>query len=703
MKKYGKIIVGLSVICGGIFFASYTFRGSSQVKEEVMLNMLTGSLNSAHFSPKDFNDDFSGKLFDLYIERMDYTKKFFLQEDVDAMAKWKLQIDNQIKDGKFDFFTLSYDLITKRTLEAEVYYKDILSKPFDFSADEEIETDSKKVPFPKTKDELKESWRKSLKYQVLTRVASMMDEREKKDSLNKDFQFTKPLLDSMESSAREKVLRSNDDLFKRITRFTRADRYNTFLNCIANVFDPHTEFFPPKDKKNFDIQMSGQLEGIGAQLQEKDGAIKVSSIVPGSASWKQGQLKAGDVIVKVAQGSKDPVDVSDWKLDDAIELIRGKKGTEVRLTVKKPDGSIIVIPIIRDVVILEETYAHSVLINKGKQRIGYINLPSFYADFEQKGGGRSCSQDVRRELEKLGSDTIGGIILDLRNNGGGSLRDVIKMAGLFIKSGPVVQVMQRGRKNPEVYYDDDDAIVYDGPLLILVNENSASASEIMAAAIQDYKRGIIVGSNTTFGKGTVQQFISLDDYVLPQFDTVKPLGALKLTIQKFYRINGGSTQLRGVVPDIILPDVFKYIDEFEGDLDNPLPWDETQKANYKEWTGSIKIDDARKKSQSRVKVDPRFQLIDKWSLELKKDKEDSKSTLNITKYRVEEKERIMKNKQYDLLQKEITDLYVKPLSIDKKVMDTDSLKVRRYKDFQKVVQKDIYILEAMNILSDMKK
>ncbi len=698
MKKriFGPLLPVLGVLLG--ILLGFKFPGS-KVKDELVMQMLTSSLSAVHFAPKNFNDEFSGKMFDMYLERLDYNKKFLLQEDVEELKKLRNTIDDDINNGSFKFFSKAHELITMRTKESETYYKDALMNPFEFSSEEEIETDPKKLLFCKTKDELKESWRKSMKYQVLIRVNSMIDEKEKADSTKK-YVPDAAAINEMEIKAREKVGKSNEDFFYRLSRLDRTDRYNGFLNCIANMYDPHTEFFPPKDKKNFDIQMSGQLEGIGAQLQERDGAIKVSSIVPGSASWKQGQLKAGDIIQKVAQGDKDPVDVTEMKLDDAIELIRGKKGTEVRLTIKKPDGNIIVIPIIRDVVVLEETYARSSVIKSGNKKIGFIHLPSFYADF-RKPGGRTCSKDIKAELEKLKEDNVDGIIIDLRNNGGGSLQDVIRMMGLFIQKGPVVQVMSRDNDKPKVYGDDDPGIVYDGPLAIMVNENSASASEILAAAVQDYKRGVIIGSKTTFGKGTVQQFVNLDEYLLPQFDSLKPVGEVKLTIQKFYRINGGSTQLKGVVPDIILPDIYKYIEDGEKDLDFPLPYDEVSKASFSDWSNKSDLNSLRQKSEKRVKDEKRFQLINEWADILKKEKDETKYSMQLDKFRKFMKERDAQSKQYEKINEE-RKLEISIPKADKTLIEGDSIKLSRNNDWFKNIRKDVYIWESLNIISDMK-
>lgn len=701
MKKKAWLLgmSGILVLLGSTAAYTWKFKGS-EVRDAVMLNLVTSSLNSVHYTPKTYTDDFSGKLFDMYMERLDYSKKFLLQEDVDQLKKFRDQLDNEINDGTFRFFNLSHEIMSKRAKEAEQYYKDALAAPFDFTGQDFIETDPKKVPHPLSSADLKKSWHSAMKYQVMIRLAQLIEEEEKKDSTKK-FDMSSPRFAELEKDAREKVGKTNADYFHRLKNMDRYDRYYSYLNCIANLYDPHTEFFPPKDKKNFDIQMSGQLEGIGAQLQERDGSIKVASIVPGSASWKQGQLKAGDVILKVAQADQEPVDITAMRLDDAIELIRGKKGTEVRLTVRKQDGEIHVIPIIRDVVILEETYARSSVIEHGKKKIGFIHLPGFYADFN-KPGGRTCSKDMRTELEKLNKDNIDGLVIDLRNNGGGSLQDVIRIMGLFIPKGPVVQVMQKDKKAPMVYGDEDPSLIYGGPLAVLVNENSASASEIFAAAVQDYKRGVIIGSKSTFGKGTVQQFVNLDEYLLPQFDTLAPVGSVKLTIQKFYRVNGGSTQLKGVEPDIVLPDIYKYITDGEKDMDYPLPWDEVRKADYSEWSSRNDLGGLKAKSEKRVKDDKRFQLINEWAEQLKKEKDESRYSLNLETYRKERKEDKLYNKKYDPITEERKDMKILYVSSDKALIEADTIKTDRHKEWHKSLRKDAYVWEALNIVSELK-
>jgi carboxyl-terminal processing protease len=476
------------------------------------------------------------------------------------------------------------------------------------------------------------------------------------------------------------------------------------MNAISQIYDPHTDFYAPKDKENFDIQLSGQLEGIGATLTQKDGYIKVAAIVPGSPSYKQGQLKAEDIILKVAQAENEPIDVVDMKLDQAIKLIRGKKGTLVKLTVKKPDGSIVIIPIVRDVVIIEDTYAKSVILKGGNmdERVGYIYLPSFYADFSNQRGGRTCFEDVRKEVEKLKQEKVDGIVLDLRNNGGGSLGDVVKMAGLFIPSGPIVQV--KGRDSaPTRLNDDDSRVQYEGPLVIMVNTFSASASEIMAAAMQDYKRAIIVGSEHTYGKGTVQRIFDLDQALSGTYASLKPFGSVKLTTQKFYRINGGTTQLKGVVPDIVLPDLYKYVKVGEKELEKVMPWDQITPAFYKEYPrSSTFVDKLKDNSLKRQKDNPTFQQIEAAALRLKTRQDQTKFTLNLEKYREEQKKIQAEEQKLKDATKTAYDTEVFTLIADEDP-EADEAKTERKKAFKDNLKKDVYIYEVLQILHDMNK
>jgi carboxyl-terminal processing protease len=524
----------------------------------------------------------------------------------------------------------------------------------------------------------------------------MLDDQEKikaaKDTTAKVLPY-----DTLELSARKKVLKLTDDWFKRLKKFNRKDRFASYINTITALYDPHSEFFPPKEKKKFDQSMSGQLEGIGARLQQKDDYIKVTEIVVGSPSYKQGDLKAGDLIIKVAQGTNEPIDIVGMDIDDAIELIKGKKGTEVRLTVKKTDGTIKVIPIIRDIIQLDETFAHSAILENGKNKVGYVKLPTFYTDFTRN-GARRCAEDIKQEVIKLKKENVGGIIIDLRDNGGGSLQEVVNMGGLFIEKGPIVQVRKKNGVTEELK-DYDESKIYDGPLVIMVNRNSASASEILAAAMQDYKRAVVLGSQS-FGKGTVQSFLDLDNYLLPQFDTIKPLGSVKVTMQKFYRINGGTTQLRGVEPDIALPDPYSMIETGEKELDYPMPWDEIKKATYVPYT-FLNYSKIKKNSDERIKKSKSFQLILEEAREIKAKKDDSKYSLVLDKYRKEQSNQKENNKKYDELQKEIKGFEVKLLKVDEDVMKNDSTKILREQSWIKSLKKDVYLHEASYVIGDM--
>jgi carboxyl-terminal processing protease len=446
--------------------------------------------------------------------------------------------------------------------------------------------------------------------------------------------------------------------------------------------------------------MSGQLEGIGAQLQEKDGSIKVSNIIPGSPSWRQGQLKAGDVIIKVAQGPNDPVDVTDMRLDEAVTLVRGKKGTEVRLTVRKVDGSVVVIPIIRDVVVLEETYAKSLVLTGGK-KIGYIKLPSFYADFNKQ-GGRRCATDMKKEVMKLKAEGIDGLIIDVRNNGGGSLQDVVEIAGMFIPKGPIVQVKSRGQ-NADVLEDKDPAVLYDGPLAIMVNNISASASEILAAAMQDYKRGVVIGGEQTFGKGTVQRVFNMDDYLSYKDNAFKPIGSLKLTTQKFYRVNGGATQLKGVSSDIVLADRYEKLYRGEREEEYPMIWDEIKPATIELWNGgSLDLKTMKKNSGNRTASNKAFQFIKQLEERYQKQKDESLISLNLDTYRKEAKKNNDDSEQLDALAKELPELNVRSLDIETDNLEKDSVKVAVHEEWVKQVKKDFYIREAIEVIKDWK-
>ena len=693
-RKFLIIAIGL---LGITVYASYTLFNSEQ-KDKLLLQVLTQSLRDAHFDPQVFNDEFSVKAFDMYLDRMDYSKRFLLQEDVDSLSLYQTKIDDEINANSLTFFEMANRLIESRQQEAEAYFEEILNEPFDFSVKESREADAEKRTFAATSNELKESWRLDLKYQVINRIYNA-EKAQNEPTYTKE----KKSFEDMEKEARAKILTNHQDWFHRIAKLNKNDRYSTYLNAIANTFDPHTSYFPPRDKENFDISMSGQFEGIGATLQQRDQYIRVTQIVPGSASARQGELEAEDIILAVAQAKDEPVDVVDMRLDDAVQLIRGKKGTEVRLTIKKTDGTVKIVPIIRDVVVLEETYAKSAVLEHTDEKLGkygYIYLPKFYADFNKR-NGRHCSEDVLTEIEKLKGENVEGLIIDLRNNGGGSLSDVVDMAGLFIKKGPVVQIKARGR-SPQILDDKDKEVQYDGPLVIMVNEFSASASEILAAAMQDYKRAVIVGGNATFGKGTVQRFYDFDKVVPASFNNYKPFGAIKLTIQKFYRINGGATQLRGVIPDIILPDRYAHLDIGERDQDFPMKWDEIAPASYSLETDLIgKLTVAKKNSTKRVKQHDDFKLIAENALRYKRMEDETVIPLKYNTFVKYRKNQEKEAKRFEGVGKSETGLKASLSYLDNSQAVADTLKMARFKSWEKLMKKDIYLDEAVRILADI--
>ncbi len=669
-------------------------------KDKVLLGVLMESIQSSHFEPKSIDDEFSQGAFNLYLERLDFSKRFLLKQDVESLRAYEKQIDDQINSSDFTLFDKSWDVLQIRLKEAQGYYEEILNTPFDFSKNESLELDEEKRDFASTREELKNHWRKILKYQTLTRIAEMEESQNK--SKEESDTATIKTFEEMEVKSRGKVLKSNDRFFDRMAKWEQRDQMEVYVNSLMNVFGPHTGYFAPKKKENFDISMSGQLEGIGAQLQEKDGDITVIRIVPGSASYRQGELEEKDIIIKVAQEKGEAVSITDMRLDDAVKLIRGKKGTKVRLTVKKLSGAIQEIAIVRDVVVLAETYAKSAIIqNETRVKVGYINLPKFYADFNRN-GGRAAAADVKLELQKLKAENIDGVIVDLRGNGGGSLRDAIEMTGHFIESGPVVQVKARYSK-PEVMIDRKPGVVYGGPLVVLQNHFSASASEIFAAAVQDYDRGIIMGSKASFGKGTVQRFIDLDRMLTSNYGDMKPMGSVKITTQKFYRVNGGATQLKGVTSDISMPDRFSLFDMGEQEQDFVMEWDEIPQASYTEWKTPYNEKQIIKASEDRIAKNQVLKQVKINAKQMKEQSEDTEITLNYEAFVKEKDEIDARVKEFKDLLKPIESLEITNILVDLEEISQDTTKVDLNEKWLKKLKKDVQLNEAVNVINDMNK
>lgn len=685
----------------GIFYAAYSPEDFPPGdKDSVIIQTMMRNLEKYHYKPLKIDDDFSERAYDFYLNDVDGSRLFFTQEDVDQLAPYRLMIDDQINAGTYDFFNAVQERMTAAVDKTAGIYTEILTAPFALERGGDItlrvEDDSE---WTKNDQQLRQYWEDYLKRDILNQIVSKVEENEKNDSLT-----VKPTPEELEVDIREKTLERYVKWTKRMREGKLSIKRSQYLNALTSMFDPHTSYYRPRDKESFDIRFSGRLEGIGATLQTDDSYTKVTSLVVGGPAWKGKELEVDDMIMSVRQGGKDTItDIKDMAVEDVVTYIRGKKGTTVVLKVKKPDGAVQEISIVRDVVVIDDSYARSLIVS-GKteeEKIGYINLPSFYADFQNK-DGRFSAKDIKVEIEKLKEQRVDGIILDLRNNGGGSLRDVVDMTGFFIPEGPVVQVAGRGGQK-EVLRDKDDDVVYDGPLVVLVNQYSASASEIIAAALQDYNRAVIVGSTSTFGKGTVQRFIDLDR-TIPGRSEVKPLGSVKLTMQKFYRINGGSTQLRGVVPDIILPDSRSLLETGERQQTAPLEWTSIDPAKYSQDVYNINfMDELKQRSASRVADNGTFQRIEENAKRVKKQSDRNTYPLALSEYQTLIRAAKTEAEMYDDLFDDVVNPGVLNLEVDLEPIIQDESKTARNDDFKKGVGKDVYIQEAINILSDMQE
>ena len=696
MKRL-PVFIGLFVLA---LFLTLSSLGSSKKttppgKYEDVLHRVVRLLESDHYQPQAIDDAFSQKIFQKYLKELDPEKAYLLNTDIDELKRFATQIDNEMLGEPVRFFLAAGKLFQQRMEEAAQLSAELLNQPFAFHLRETIQLDEDKLGWAKNEAERKERWRKKIKFQVLERYYELTEQREKNKKLA---DFVVKSDEALEKDARDRVRKQLDRAFDRYrNKFTADDQFNLFVNTITNAMDPHTEFFPPIDKRYFDEEMSGRFYGIGASLQYDEGNIKITSVVTGSPAYKSGQIQAGDVILKVGQGKEEPVDLTGYLVPDAVKLIRGKQGTEVRLTIRKPDGSVKLITLIRDEIVQDESFARSAIVERNGQRIGYIFLPEFYADFERPDGAR-CYTDVAKEITKLKDQKIDGLVMDLRNNGGGSLYDVVQMVGLFIEEGPVVQVRDREGR-PTILRDKDRNILYNGPLTVMVNEFSASASEIFAAAIQDYQRGVVIGSTSTYGKGTVQRNMGLD----PNsgfFNSNSELGTLKLTLQKFYRVNGGSTQLRGVSADIVLPDNLENLKIREKDNEDALSWDEISKVAYQPWRMSTDVASLQKIHEGRMGTNTRFQTIRENATWLSNIREQE-YPLDLQRYADLQKQIQQTVKQNEQLYKLNEPLSVKALPGDLERWNNDKPKQDRYKAWLTSLELDIYLEETLQVTSDM--
>ena len=692
MRKYIWIL-SFILISGFVF--GYTLKNQDPNKDKLLLEIISYVLDRGHYDPKEINDAFSENVYMNYLENIDGQHRFFLKTDITTFDSYRYRIDDEIKSTELNFFNLSFTKLMERMDQVEGFYESILNIPFDFTIKEEINLDYENLPYATSIAELKKQWRKQFKLNALERFTFKKEEELNK--VEKDSTYV-PLSDrEIEKDARQKIKENMKFFFEGYNDLERKDWFSVYINSIVIQFDPHTFYLAPSDKDRFDASMSGKFEGIGARLQKRNQEVKIVEIISGGPVWRDELIEVGDIILKVGQPNEEPVDISGMRLDDSILLIKGPKGTQVILTIKRVDGTIEDVVVTRDVVELEETYARSSLIKDDTGTFGLIELPKFYINFEDY-NARNAATDVKKELEQLKKNNVKGIILDLRNNGGGSLKTVVDMTGYFIDQGPVVQVKSTGGRK-EVLKDTDSSIVWDGPLVVLVNEFSASASEIIAAALQDYKRAIVLGSKQTFGKGTVQNVFDLNRMITG--GTYGNLGALKVTTDKFYRINGRSTQLEGVKSDIVFPDQYAYVDMGEKDQDNPLAWDRITPANYVPYGKMDNYEYSLERSNQRLKENSFTKLIDEQALWVKERQEDNTYALDYESYKSERE----KNKSYSERFKKLGkfessyDFQWLPEAGTQEEVNEDLIEKRSR--WQKSLKKDIYISEAVEILKDL--
>lgn len=696
MKKVIIVLGVVTTIIVGACSAVAIKESIKSNKEIAVLDLTKRLVSELHYNKQELNDEFSKKVFEMLLENIDPNKRFLLKKDVGKLAKYKFKIDDALINNDLSVFETYFSIIEKREAAAEKIFHSILSKKINLALEDSFNIDADQYDFAENSKELKNRWNGYVSTQVLEKLYSLEKKQNENDSLK-----VRKTLAELEEKARADIEKRHVEWFKRLNQLERADRFSTFMNSILAVYGPHTSYYPPKDKEDFDISMSGKLEGIGATLTVKDGYIKVSKVIAGSASWKQGDLQSGDLILEVAQADSIPVDVYDMRLDKAVRLIRGGKGTEVRLTVKKVDGSTQVIPIIRDVVVIEETYAKSLVMKQDGDSVnyGYIHLGSFYAEFGKRGGKR-CSKDVLKQIESLKESNVEGIILDLRNNGGGSLSDAVDMVGYFIKHGPVVQVDGVGQA-PQEYTDRDPSIQFKKPLVVMINNFSASASEIFAAAIQDYNRGVIVGSNS-FGKGTVQRFFSLeevaDDGV---YKDEKELGDIKQTIAKFFRINGGATQLKGVEPDVKLPDVYEHIEIGEKEYPHALAWSSIKPAAYQTFKFDFNIPNLQSNSEERLGTSEYFQSVQTYSKAIERASNETVYPLNYEAFKAYKIKKKEESDAVKVKEDSISNWTVQPNIIDLYEAESDTVLQGRLSKFVEGTADDQYIRESLRILSEM--
>ena len=678
--RFSIIITILSLAIFG--FTLKKNKLSDPDKEKVLLEIVKYVVEKGHYNSIDLDDNFSVKIFDDFISKLDPQKRFFTVNDIRQLNRYKYKIDDQIKNYQLEFFEETYKTYNQRVSDAKLFVDKVFETDFDFSEDEFIDLNNDSISFSFGKNQLFERWRKQIKYSVL----DIVTQRYSSDSL--DF-------NEIKTNAISTVKKNTNDFFEYANELDRDDWFSVFVNSFVSQFDPHTFYFKPDDKEKFDVSISGKFDGIGARLSRADGNVKIVDVIIGGPVWRDKLLDVGDVILAVGQGDDELVSIYGMKLDDSIKLIKGPAGTVVTLRVKKIDGQIQDVKIKRDEVELEETFAKSTVISKNDNNYGYISLPKFYADFDNY-KNRNSANDVKNEIIKLKNNGIQGLILDLRNNGGGSLQTVVEMTGLFIEKGPVVQVKSIGNRK-KVLYDRDPQVYWDGPLVLLINEMSASASEIISAALQDYNRAIIIGSEKSFGKGTVQNIIDLNRFIS---NTNYDMGALKVTTDIFYRINGESVQLEGVQSDIIIPDSYMYIFNGERDEKNPIKWDKIGPATYTKWNKySDKFNYVKDQINKKLDQNKLINNIYDRAEWIRNQQNQKNVPLNIIEYKKYQKNQKQKASQFDNISKYQNELSFKLLKAEKPFINANRELFEARAKWHESLSKDIFIDQAVNALN----
>ncbi len=695
-KNLFTLLIAFIMCLASCSFVSKDFDTSD--KDNLIIQLITYVLDQAHYLDKEINDEFSEKVFDTFLENLDPYKRYFYASDIEEFSKYKYLIDDAFKNPNLDFFELVYKRYNKRILESEKILNDILSKPFDFNKDEVCECDFEELDYVKTKDQLFDRWRKLLKIYVIENYHNEIEDDLRKSKEDSDFILRNPVL--IEKKTRETLKETMQQNYAFISEeMQRSDWFSVYINSFVSQYDPNTSYLDPESKDRFDVDMSGNYAGIGARLQKKIDKVEITEVISGGPAWRDNILEKGDAILKVRQDKEDePVGILNMRLSEAVKLIKGKKGTKVHLTVKKVDGTVTEVTVKRDIVLLEETYIKSSIVEKDNNTYGLINIPKFYIDFDNQ-SNRDAAKDLRTEIERLKEQGIQGLVIDLRNNGGGALKTVVDMAGMFIKNGPVVQVKYFD-KEKQVLSDRDRSVLWTGPLVILVNEGSASASEILAAAMQDYKRAIIIGGNQTWGKGTVQNVFPLNRMV--RGNTNGDLGALRYTTQKYYRINGGSVQLEGVKSDINVPYRYKYLEFGEKDSENPLQWDEIDKVEFDTWNSNFNFEEAITKSNKRMANNEYLKLVDENAKWIKSVRDNKLINLNYDKFKLELEENSSITKKFKALNDYSMNYSFKSLPYELDLIKNDSVLGLKRERWHKSLNKDFYIDEALNVLSDLR-